>query len=43
MLTENGSDDAECSRKVTGATKSLVHAKGLSLECDEFCIRVSCY
>src|SRR5678815_3157944 len=39
MLDEKGKDDAECSRKVVngrkvaGAIKSLVNAKGLSLEC----------
>src|SRR5678815_529760 len=39
MLDEKGTEDAECSRKVVngrkvaGAIKSLVNAKGLSLEC----------
>src|SRR5678816_3773424 len=39
MLDEKGMNDAECSRKVvngrkvTGAIKSLVDVKGLSLEC----------
>ena len=39
MLVEKGTDDADCSRKVVngrkmaGAIKSLVDAKGISLEC----------
>src|SRR5678816_2220515 len=39
VLDEKGTDDAKCSRKVVngrkvaGAIKSLVNAKGLSLEC----------
>ena len=39
MLDDKGTDDAECGRKVSsgrkvaGAIKSLVNAKGLSLEC----------
>ena len=33
MLDDKGTDDAECGRKVAGAIKSLVNAKGLSLEC----------
>ena len=40
MLDERGTDDAECRRKmsnerrVAGAIKSLVNAKGLSIECN---------
>ena len=39
VLDDRGTDDAECSRKVSsgrrvaGAIKSLMNAKGLSLEC----------
>ena len=39
MVDEKGTDDAECSmkvvngRKMAGAIKSLVDAKGISLEC----------
>ena len=33
ILDESSTDEAECSRKVTGAIRSLVNARSLQLEC----------